>query len=230
MLIAALDTSIGISFALTRVTSVGVETLVSESINESRGALTRLPEFVSACLTKAGVSLGDIERWVIGTGPGSFTGIRIGIAFVKGLCLPKNIPFMGVHTSVALVKKAKLKSPESTSFAVCYDGRRQELIYSQLLVENSSVVTGDEPQVRTKLDFDEMVSKNDVIVTLHAEVIKELLPAAKVISFDAVDASCLVSSVHVLEFPSTTTEMEESCEPVYVRPAVFTNPLFIRKV
>ena len=53
-------------------------------------------------LAEAGVELADLERIVVGTGPGSFTGVRIGIAAARGLALALDRPAVGVSTLAAL--------------------------------------------------------------------------------------------------------------------------------
>ena len=228
MIIAALDTSSGVSFALTRVEKQEVKTLATVTLNETRGALQKLPELVMEALAKANLELPDVDRWVIGVGPGSFTGIRIGIAFVKGICLPLEKPFMGVPTTLALAKQAKLMDPSLEKLAICFDGRRQELICSS--VKMTDIPEISEAAVLTNVDFDQMLEENDAVVTLHQEVVRELLPTAKILAFESVDASGLVSSSLLTGFALTSEEMEASCEPIYVRPAVFTNPLFIRTI
>lgn len=55
-------------------------------------------------LDKKGISISDIEALAISHGPGSFTGIRIGISAVKGLAAPKRLPCYGVSTLRAIAE------------------------------------------------------------------------------------------------------------------------------
>lgn len=62
---------------------------------------TLLP-LVEETLKGAGLTLNDIDAFAVAAGPGSFTGVRIGIALIKGLALPKNTPVAEVSTLAAM--------------------------------------------------------------------------------------------------------------------------------
>ncbi len=62
---------------------------------------------VEEVLDAAGASWGDVERIAVGVGPGSFTGLRIGIATARGLAQARNLPLIGVSSLAALAECAK---------------------------------------------------------------------------------------------------------------------------
>lgn len=62
---------------------------------------TLLP-MVEALLNSLRLSCGDLERIAVTNGPGSFTGVRIGVACVKGLAFPRNLPCCGISTLEAI--------------------------------------------------------------------------------------------------------------------------------
>lgn len=62
---------------------------------------TLLP-MIENTLKSAKLKIGDIDGFAVGYGPGSFTGIRIGISAVKGLAAPCNIPCVGVSTLASM--------------------------------------------------------------------------------------------------------------------------------
>ncbi len=64
---------------------------------------TLLP-MMKKMLDENGISVSDIEALAISSGPGSFTGIRIGISAVKGLAAPKGLPCYGVSTLRAIAE------------------------------------------------------------------------------------------------------------------------------
>lgn len=62
----------------------------------------RLLASIEKVLTEAGASLGDVGAIVVGIGPGSFTGLRVGVAVAKGLAFGLGLPIVGIETPVAL--------------------------------------------------------------------------------------------------------------------------------
>lgn len=62
----------------------------------ARGQDARLPGLVQETTHEARLSFADIERLAVVTGPGSFTGIRLGVAFARGLALTLEVPCLGI--------------------------------------------------------------------------------------------------------------------------------------
>lgn len=57
---------------------------------------------IGTLLDRNGLSYGDLERIAVTTGPGSFTGLRIGLSVARGLGLARNVPVVGVPTLLAI--------------------------------------------------------------------------------------------------------------------------------
>ncbi len=68
-----------------------------------------LPGEIDALLTAHGKTLRDVTGFVVGLGPGSFTGLRIGLATVKGLAYALKVPVAGVSSLAALAHEASLR-------------------------------------------------------------------------------------------------------------------------
>ena len=94
-MLLALDTS-------TRTVGValydGVQVL-SESVWSSKDYHTvELAPAVADTLSRSGITTEDLEALVVATGPGSFTGLRIGLALAKGIVLVRHLPLIGIPT------------------------------------------------------------------------------------------------------------------------------------
>jgi tRNA threonylcarbamoyladenosine biosynthesis protein TsaB len=88
---------------------------------ERPGHATRLLELVDTVLAAAGLRSGDVDRVAVGIGPGSFTGLRIGIATARGLAQGWDVDLVGVSTLRALAAGV-----EAPSVAAVIDARRGE--------------------------------------------------------------------------------------------------------
>jgi tRNA threonylcarbamoyladenosine biosynthesis protein TsaB len=64
----------------------------------ARGQEQALPGFVDDLLTQASITLADLDRLAVVTGPGSFTGIRIGVSYMRGLALALDLPCVGLSS------------------------------------------------------------------------------------------------------------------------------------
>ncbi|WP_234189079.1 tRNA (adenosine(37)-N6)-threonylcarbamoyltransferase complex dimerization subunit type 1 TsaB [Shinella sp. NM-101] len=101
-----------------------------------RGHAERLMEFVDAALDAAGVSLAAVGRIAVTVGPGSFTGIRVGVAVARGLALALGIPAVGVSSLAALAADHGTGAP----LLVAMDARRDE-VYWQLFADDGEEAT-----------------------------------------------------------------------------------------
>jgi tRNA threonylcarbamoyladenosine biosynthesis protein TsaB len=119
-LILALDTCLGAcSAALVR----GAHVLAARSEPMERGHQERLAPLVAEVMKTAGAPFGAVERIAVTTGPGSFTGLRVGLAFAKGLGLALGKPVLGVGTLHALAVSAE----EAPLTAAVVDARREQV-------------------------------------------------------------------------------------------------------
>lgn len=90
---------------------------------------TRLPRSWLDALAAAGLRIDDVERLVVVSGPGSFTGVRIGMASAQGLALTRGWPVMAAPTLDAIAESWRAANQECNPRAVvaCLDGLRGEV-------------------------------------------------------------------------------------------------------
>jgi tRNA threonylcarbamoyladenosine biosynthesis protein TsaB len=120
MSLLALDTVADRCAVLVRVG--GRDVLLDETLE--RGHDARLAPLVAAALAQAGVAPRALTRVAVVTGPGSFTGARVGVAFARGLALALKIDAVGVSALDALVRTADTRG----GLVAVHDARRGELI------------------------------------------------------------------------------------------------------
>jgi tRNA threonylcarbamoyl adenosine modification protein YeaZ len=73
---------------------------------------------VEGLLADRGVALADLGALVVGTGPGAFTGLRVGIATAKGLGHALRLPIVGVPTGLALLDAARTAAPDAAALVL----------------------------------------------------------------------------------------------------------------
>ncbi|NTJ64785.1 tRNA (adenosine(37)-N6)-threonylcarbamoyltransferase complex dimerization subunit type 1 TsaB [Agrobacterium rhizogenes] len=160
MIVLALDTAgVDCAAAVYDSGSDSVMGEVTETIG--RGHAEHLMHVVDEALAKAGVALSAIERVVVTVGPGSFTGIRIGVAAARGFALSLNIYAVGVTTLEVMAATARQQNPGKSVLAAI-DAKREE-IYLQAFDADGNPL--DEARAVTIDEARTIVSAFDGIVT-----------------------------------------------------------------
>lgn len=91
-----------------------------------KGHAERLMGIIDAALADAGKTYSDITAIAVSVGPGSFTGIRVGVSAARGLALALNVPAYGITTLSAIAETAREKFPDRRIIAAI-DAKRDEL-------------------------------------------------------------------------------------------------------
>lgn len=117
-----------------------------------RGHAEALPPMVAEVMQKASVDFAQIDRIAVTTGPGTFTGVRIGLAFARGLGLALGIPVIGIDSLSAIATNDSSAGPllvasdarNGEVYAAAYDAARN-LVSAPHVSTASSASTGQAP-------------------------------------------------------------------------------------
>lgn len=135
MNILAIDTANSrCSAAVARGDDQGVVFRRSEEI--SRGHAERLMDMIGEVLAEAGLAMTDLDRIAVTVGPGSFTGLRVGLSVARGLGLVLGVPVVGVST---LVANAETVRDGVHPVAVALSARAPE-IYAQVFAPDGAAL------------------------------------------------------------------------------------------
>lgn len=128
----------------TDICSAGIardgELIALRESDEGRDHARKIGLFVDELLRETGIQPDELDAVAVGKGPGSYTGLRIGVSFAKGLCYGLQIPLIGIGSLDALVEVARedfeagiidVENWESATLCPMVDARRME-VYSQL--------------------------------------------------------------------------------------------------
>ncbi|MBT8340553.1 MAG: tRNA (adenosine(37)-N6)-threonylcarbamoyltransferase complex dimerization subunit type 1 TsaB [Desulfatitalea sp.] len=124
MRLLAVDTATEVcGVALTDAGQPLAQRIVDQGLTHARVLMTT----IHAVINDAGLALDALDGFVVTRGPGSFTGLRIGISTVKGLSLATGKPFIGVSTLAVLAQQA---SGDAPYICPMIDARRREVYWS----------------------------------------------------------------------------------------------------
>lgn len=101
----------------------------------------KLPFLVKQLLKKADIDLKDLQGIAVSIGPGSFTGLRVGLGFAKGMALGLKIPLMAVVTHDTLVRAV----PLIQEYAVVLIPSRKNQVYRRLYRQHGHFWDPQEP-------------------------------------------------------------------------------------
>ena len=141
------------------------ELMALRESDEGRDHARKVAVFVDELLRETGVQPDDLDAVAVGMGPGSYTGLRIGVSFAKGMCYALNIPLLAVGSLDALMEVARedfdagiidLEDDEWQSAYLCpmVDARRME-VYTRLFDAQGKALTDVSAEVVTADSFSE---------------------------------------------------------------------------
>jgi tRNA threonylcarbamoyladenosine biosynthesis protein TsaB len=168
------------------------KTIVSKEIaEEGYSHAERLHVFIEEIIKEAGITFQDLSAVAVSQGPGSYTGLRIGVSAAKGLCFALDIPLIAVDTLQVLASQATV----SDGLVIpMLDARRME-VYSAIFNSNFDKIRAVEAEIITEdsfLDFQETLyfvgdcsEKCKAVLTKQNFVFLEEIkyPSAKEMSF-----------------------------------------------
>ncbi len=116
----------------------------------------KLHIFIDEILKENKVSAKDIVAIVISKGPGSYTGLRIGVSAAKGLCYAWGIPLIAVNTLESLAHQIKVTN--NNLIVPMLDARRME-VYTSIINENYETVSATEALILDENSYTEHLEK-----------------------------------------------------------------------
>ena len=139
------------------------ELMALRESDEGRDHAKKVALFVDELLRETGVQPSDLDAIAVGKGPGSYTGLRIGVSFAKGMCYALNIPLISVGSLDALTEVARedfdagiidLEDVEWPSAHLCpmVDARRME-VYAQVFDTEGKALSDVVAEVVTDESF-----------------------------------------------------------------------------
>lgn len=152
----------------------GVIAVRENTEGKSHAALLTI--FIEDLLKKTGIRVEDLEAVAVSKGPGSYTGLRIGVSVAKGMAYAASIPLIGVETPVSMFHgikdktENKFQADDNTLFCPLIDARRME-VYNAIFDSRGNKFRETTAEVIEENSFRE-ISENQRIIFFGDGAIK----------------------------------------------------------
>jgi tRNA threonylcarbamoyladenosine biosynthesis protein TsaB len=120
-------------------------TIAIKESSEDKSHASLLSVFIEEILSGAGIRARDLEAVAVSKGPGSYTGLRIGVSTAKGISYAASIPLIGIETTISMFHgisesvRKKYGLDNKSLFVPMLDARRMEVYYSIVSSEGKTV-------------------------------------------------------------------------------------------
>lgn len=192
--------------------------IVGESIvADPRLQAERILPMIDELLKAAGWSVRDLDAIAVSIGPGSFTGVRIGLSTVKGLAMAANIPIIPVSTLDAL---GTMLAPFKGYIRPMLDARKSEVFTA--LYDGSGNRLGDFVVIRPEVLVEKMSAETPVLIAgegavRYREIFEKKLGTAMTYADEVGPRPSSVAVFGRKLFALGKAEKPETIVPVYVR-------------
>jgi tRNA threonylcarbamoyladenosine biosynthesis protein TsaB len=199
----------------------GETILCKEIAEEGYSHAEKLHVFIEEAIAEAKISVQDLVAVAVSQGPGSYTGLRIGVSAAKGLCFALNLPLIAVDTLQTLASQAKVSDGKIIPML---DARRME-VYSEIF--NAKLET-ERPILAEVIDAN---SFQDIKETVYfvgdcAEKCKTVLTKENFIFLEDIKypSAAAMSKISFDKYQINDTVDVAYFEPYYLKDFMMTTP------
>lgn len=170
-------------------------------------------------VTHAGFELSDIDAIVVAKGPGSYTGLRVGVSTAKGLCYALDKPLIAINTLQAMALQLAPFFPGHL-FCPMIDARRME-VYAAVLDDNNAFVQETQAVIMNENSFEDLLAdQKAVFFGDGAAKCKPILEKHSNAVFPAIDikpSARTVGQLGSIAFQNGQFEDVAAFEPYYLK-------------
>ena len=174
--------------------------------------------FIEEIIAEAGITINDLSAIAVSQGPGSYTGLRIGVSAAKGLCYALQIPLISVDTLLVLASKVDKKD----GFIIpMIDARRME-VYSAIFNSNKEKIREIQAEILTEESFSN-ISETVYFIGDSTEKAKTILNKSNFIFLDEIifPSANEMSAISFNKFEENNFEDVAYFEPYYLKDFMF---------
>ncbi len=210
--------------------SAGNNCLVIRELDEPNIHASQLTVLIEQTLAEGGFSFADLAAVSVSKGPGSYTGLRIGVSTAKGLCYALDIPLLATHTLDAMARGFVQQHPERMAPDVLLmpmiDARRME-VYTAAYGPDLNRVADVAAQIIDRESFVQQTDRRKIVLFgSGADKFVELFAGNEAVT---VITGFKNSAAHLVELADAAYRAEQLediayFEPFYLKEFVATTP------
>lgn len=190
---------------------------IKENNDEKYSHSTKLHSFINEVISDSKITINELSAIAVSKGPGSYTGLRIGVAAAKGLCFSLDIPLISVSTLLILSKQIKISSG---LILPVLDARRNE-VYSAIYDANYKLVKKESPELIDSKSFENFSNDNQLyFIGSGQQKCRELIKSNNNLIFhnnESLPSSKEMADISYQKFISSDFEDLAYFEPAYLK-------------
>jgi len=159
----------------TRVCSVGIakdgKILSFRESDDDKSHARLLNLFIQELLEEQNIEFNDFDAIAVSKGPGSYTGLRIGVSTAKGFCYAKDLPLIAINTLQSMangivekvqIKELSIENPENTILVPMIDARRME-VYSAFFNSSVEFIRDVQAEIIDESSYSDILDKKRMV-------------------------------------------------------------------
>jgi len=188
-----------------------------------------LTTFIDQGLKESNYTFDDLDAVAVSKGPGSYTGLRIGVSTAKGICYAKDLPLIAINTLESMangvVSETEVRKEENTTLVPMIDARRME-VYSAFFNSKGEFLREVKAEIIDKNSYSDILKKQKMIFfgDGSSKITETIKHENAVFIKDFHPSSRFMASISDQYFKSEKFEDVAYFEPFYLKDFVATVP------
>lgn len=181
--------------------------------------------YIHDILEENGITAQDLDAVAISMGPGSYTGLRIGVSMAKGLCFAAGKPLIAIPTLQALSRSVSSRLQEDAWYCPMIDARRME-VYTAFFNRNNEVIVDTKAEIIDDFSFSDILAIHKVYFFGDgSDKVKTKLTGENACYIENVETSAVhMTEIAEIKFKATQFEDVAYFEPFYLKDFIATTP------
>ena len=222
----------------TRVCSVGIskdgKILSFRESDDEKSHARLLNLFIQELLQEQQMNLSDFDAIAVSKGPGSYTGLRIGVSTAKGFCYAKDLPLIAINTLQSMANgiiekihhnKLQMDDPDNSILVPMIDARRME-VYSAFFNLKAEFIRNVQAEIIDELSYLDILEKKQMVFFGDgSEKIQETITHKNAVFISNIHPSSLsMAALSEKAYQNKQFENVAYFEPFYLKDFVATVP------